>query len=81
LQYIKNTSIAMATTFLPSKVASARDRILALINTGEIRPGLLLTSERDLAAQLSLDQRTVRRGLADLTASGLVVKRPRLGNL
>jgi GntR family transcriptional regulator len=71
----------MATTFLPSKVASARDRILALINTGEIRPGLLLTSERDLAAQLSLDQRTVRRGLADLTASGLVVKRPRLGNL
>lgn len=68
------------TTFLPTKAASARDRILALIHRGEVRPGQQLPSERELATRLNLDQRTVRRGLADLTASGLVVKRPRLGN-
>jgi DNA-binding LacI/PurR family transcriptional regulator len=70
----------MSATLLPAKAASARDQILALIKKGVVRPGQRLPSERELAAQLGMDHRTIRRGLADLTAAGLVVKRARLGN-
>lgn len=70
----------MSVMLLPAKAATARDQILALIRKGSVRPGQRLPSERDLASQLGMDQRTVRRGLADLNANGWVVKRPRLGN-
>lgn len=70
----------MPVTLLPAKAATARDQILALIKKGSVRPGQRLPSERELASQLGMDPRTVRRGLADLKASGWVIKRPRLGN-
>lgn len=62
------------------KFSSARDKILAWIQSGQFPSGSRLPSERELANQLSIDHRTVRRGLADLVASGLIVKRPRVGN-
>lgn len=65
---------------LPPKASVARDQILSLIQKGKFRPGQCLPSERELAAQFGMDQRTVRRGLADLTQAGFIVKKPRIGN-
>ncbi len=62
------------------KFSQARDRILQWIREGRVPSGGKLPSERDLARQLSIDHRTVRRGLGELVSAGLVVKRPRVGN-
>ena len=62
------------------KFSIARDHILAWIRKGHLPFDGRLPSERELARQLSIDQRTVRRGLKELVAAGLVIKRPRVGN-
>ena len=62
------------------KFSTARDKILSWIQTGRLPAGSRLPSERELATQLEIDHRTVRRGLAELVAVGLIVKRPRVGN-
>lgn len=64
----------------PLKSGIARDRILNWIRAGRIDPGERLCSERELAQMLSMSTRTVRRGLAELVAEGVIEKRPRSGN-
>lgn len=65
---------------LPAKASAARSQILAMIRSGQVLPGQALPPERELAALLGVNHRTIRRGLDDLIKAGLVVKRPRLGN-
>jgi GntR family transcriptional regulator len=51
------------------------DQITALIRSGQLPPGTLLPSVRDIAAQLMVSLITARRAYADLEGAGLVVRR------
>ena len=62
------------------KSSIARNRILEWIHSGRFVAGHRLPSERSLAQELSVTQRTVRRGMAALVAEGVIVKQPRVGN-
>lgn len=64
----------------PLKADLAKARILDWIRDGKLGPGDRLQSERVLAERLSINTRTVRRGLAELEAEGVIEKRPRAGN-
>ncbi len=62
---------------LNKMVMSLREQILS----GEIPIGDYLPSELVLAEQFGLSKNSVRRGLEELVAEGLIVKKSRIGNL
>ncbi|HEY1945308.1 MAG TPA: FCD domain-containing protein [Roseiarcus sp.] len=64
----------MSVTIKPARLADAiADRIQALIVEGVLRPGERLIAERELAAKLGVSRPSLRDGLAQLEAKGLVV--------
>lgn len=67
-------------TKLPLKADLAKQIILDWIRMGQLGPGDRLESERHLAERFNMNARTVRRGLAELEAEGVIEKRPRAGN-
>jgi GntR family transcriptional regulator, arabinose operon transcriptional repressor len=58
----------------------ARDQILQRIEKGKYRPGERLPSEQALAEELSVNNRTIRRGLQELAEKGIIEKRSNVGN-
>lgn len=58
---------------------SLRDEIAARIAQGALRPGDKLPSERGLQAELGVARGTIREGLFQLEAEGLVYRRDRSG--
>src|SRR5215472_6247559 len=56
-----------------------RHHIVYLIGSGELEPGAMLPSVRQLAAQLNLAPATVQRTYAELQAQGLLVAQPGRG--
>jgi DNA-binding LacI/PurR family transcriptional regulator len=73
-----NTTEILPLSGLKSEMA--RNRIATLIRSGQLSPGQKLPSESDLSKKLNVNVHTVRRGLAELVADGLIEKRPRVGN-
>jgi GntR family transcriptional regulator len=57
-------------------VEDARRRLLDLINSGTLRPGDRLGTERELAARLSVSRSTLRQVLAVLAEAGVVRRVP-----
>jgi GntR family transcriptional regulator len=57
-------------------VEDARRRLLDLINSGALRPGDRLGTERELAARLSVSRSTLRQVLAVLAEGGVVRRVP-----
>jgi len=57
-------------------VDDARHRLLDLINSGTLRPGDRLGTERELAARLSVSRSTLRQVLAVLAEGGVVRRVP-----
>jgi GntR family transcriptional regulator len=57
-------------------VEDARHRLLDLINSGTLRPGDRLGTERELAARLSVSRSTLRQVLAVLAEGGVVRRVP-----
>jgi GntR family transcriptional regulator len=57
-------------------VEDARHRLLDLINSGALRPGDRLGTERELAARLSVSRSTLRQVLAVLAEGGVVRRVP-----
>jgi GntR family transcriptional regulator len=57
-------------------VEDARHRLLDLINSGALRPGDRLGTERELAARLSVSRSTLRQVLAVLAEVGVVRRVP-----
>ena len=57
-------------------VEDARYRLLDLINSGALRPGDRLGTERELAARLSVSRSTLRQVLAVLAEGGVVRRVP-----
>jgi GntR family transcriptional regulator len=57
-------------------VEDARHRLLDLINSGTLRPGDRLGTERELAARLSVSRATLRQVLAVLAEGGVVRRVP-----
>ena len=62
------------------KAHQARDAVHDWIRQGRCGPGQKLPSEQRLAALFGMNHATVRRGLRELEAWGLIEKRPRVGN-
>lgn len=67
-------------TSTPLKSKLAHDRILDWIRSGQFSPGDRLPSERNLARSLRMSHITVRRGLAQLEAKGVIRKKPNVGS-
>lgn len=61
-----------------------RERLLALINSGDLRPGDPLPSERELMTLYGLGRPAIREGMQQLASLGLIVvrhgERPRLAS-
>ncbi|HEV8649067.1 MAG TPA: GntR family transcriptional regulator [Actinomycetes bacterium] len=55
-----------------AKYQQVADRIRAAIQSGELRPGQALPTEKQLAAQYGVSRPTVRSALATLRAEGLI---------
>ncbi|HYU18892.1 MAG TPA: GntR family transcriptional regulator [Chloroflexota bacterium] len=55
-----------------AKYHQVADRIRAAIQSGELRPGQALPTEKQLAAQYGVSRPTVRSALATLRAEGLI---------
>ncbi len=55
-----------------AKYHQVADRIRAAIQSGELRPGQALPTEKQLAAQYGVSRPTVRAALATLRAEGLI---------
>jgi DNA-binding LacI/PurR family transcriptional regulator len=68
---------SLPVTELKSKMA--KNKIAALIRSGELLPGQKLPSENHLSQTLNINRLTVRKGLAELVTDGLIEKRPRVG--
>jgi GntR family transcriptional regulator len=51
------------------------DQVGELIRSGQLTPGALLPSVRELSRQLLVSLITIRRSYADLEAAGLIVRR------
>ncbi|GAB2570581.1 GntR family transcriptional regulator [Leucobacter ruminantium] len=58
-----------------------RDRVVALIVSGELAPGAKLPPVRSLAAELGLAANTVARAYRELESSGFVQTRGRNGTI
>jgi len=65
---------------LSPKARFGRDAILQMLRDRKMKAGDKIPSERQLAAELGMNHRTVRRALEELVMDGVVEKRPRLGN-
>jgi DNA-binding LacI/PurR family transcriptional regulator len=65
---------------MKTKSSKARQFVLEAIQSGRWAPGERLASERELAGMIGVNTLTVRRGLAELVAEGVIDKRPRVGN-
>jgi GntR family transcriptional regulator, transcriptional repressor for pyruvate dehydrogenase complex len=64
----------LSETVKPGRLADAiAERIQALILEGVLRPGERLIAERELAARLGVSRPSLRAGLAQLEAKGLVI--------
>lgn len=59
--------------------AQAYDRLLSLIQAGELEPGDRLPSEAKLAAQLGISRATLREALRLLEEEGTIVRRQGVG--
>jgi GntR family transcriptional regulator len=55
------------------------DHVAARIAAGELAPGAMLPSERDMAEQYSVAVGTIRRAVEELRSRGLVVTLPAKG--
>ncbi len=55
------------------------DQLSELIRSGQLAPGSLLPSVRDLAAQLLVSLITIRNAYAELEHAGLIVRRQGFG--
>lgn len=65
---------SLSETIKPARLADAiAERIQAMILEGVLRPGERLIAERELAAKLGVSRPSLRDGLAQLQARGLVV--------
>lgn len=53
-----------------------RQRLMAMVERGALKPGERLGAERDLAAQLGVSRSTLRQALGSLEASGIVRRVP-----
>ncbi len=62
------------TTGLPY-YRQAEDQLVRLIRAGEVKPGELLPSVRELSEQLGVSEITIRRAYDDLTRQGLLVRK------
>ncbi|HYA71570.1 MAG TPA: GntR family transcriptional regulator, partial [Roseiarcus sp.] len=64
----------MSETLKPARLADAiAERIQAMILEGVLRPGEKLIAERELAARLGVSRPSLRDGLSQLEAKGLLV--------
>ncbi|NRB36415.1 MAG: GntR family transcriptional regulator [Rhodobacteraceae bacterium] len=61
-----------------SQAQDAYERLLELVRSGDLVPGLRIT-ETDLAARLGISRTPIREALRRLELEGLVVHTPRLG--
>lgn len=57
----------------------ARQRIIAMVERGALRPGERLGAERDLAASLGVSRSTLRQALASLEQDGVIRRVPGRG--
>lgn len=55
------------------------DQLAELVRSGQLAPGSLLPSVRDLAAQLLVSLITIRNAYAELEHAGLIVRRQGFG--
>jgi GntR family transcriptional regulator len=55
--------------------AQVRERLIDRIRSGEWKPGQLIASEFDIAAEFGVSQGTARKAISDLASEGLVVRR------
>jgi len=55
------------------------DRIINRVVSGELGPGAMLPSEKDLGAEFGVSQGTARKALSQLETKGIVQRRQGLG--
>src|SRR5215470_18424307 len=55
--------------------AQVRERLVDRIRSGEWKPGQLIASEFEIAAEFGVSQGTARKAIGDLASDGLVVRR------
>ncbi len=55
------------------------ERILRMIETGELKPGDKLPSEPEFAKQLGISRGVLREGMAQLKAQGIITRKPKGG--
>lgn len=66
--------MSMQAAIVRRKVADeVRDRLIAMIRSGELRPGDRLPSERELMDRFSVGRPAVREALQSLDSAGLIV--------
>ena len=61
--------------------ASAADALLGKILSGELRPGMRLPSERELADQLGISRSSLHQAILELEYKGFVTIVPRRGTI
>ncbi len=64
---------------IKSRSESVAERILQMIETGELREGEKLPSEPEFAKQLGISRGILREGLAQLKAQGIISRKPKDG--
>ena len=69
----------MTRQYSGTKAQQIRDELLRQIRIGNFPRGSQLPSEQRLSEQLGVSHMTVRKAVADLTASGYLRKEPRIG--
>ncbi len=57
------------------------DYLIALIETGEIRPGLKLPTEKELTIRLGVSRTCVREAVKSLESLGMIRTRPKVGTV
>lgn len=65
---------------ISAKTRLCRSQIMNWIEDGRFTAGQKLPAEQELAKQLGVNHRTVRRALSQLVDEGVVIKQPRVGN-
>lgn len=70
--------MATASARLPAGTTaeSVRQRLLAMVERGALKPGEKLGAERDLAVSLGVSRSTLRQALASLEAAGVIRRAP-----
>ena len=73
-----DTDIMNSQRIVRRKLADeVRERLLAMIRTGELRPGDRLPSERDLMERFAVGRPAVREALQSLGSAGLIEINPK----